>query len=81
MIIQLIDNNNRLVIPKKFRDAIGVTDKVKLELVGEQLIISNPNGMRTQAEIEQMYKDIRNLEHTSDYDKGFEDALKMVLRK
>lgn len=81
MIVQLIDNHNRLVIPKKFREALGITDKVKLELVGKKLIISNPNGMITQTEIEQLYEKFKNIGYKTDYDKGFEEALKFILRK
>ena len=78
-----IDNLGRLVIPEPFRYELGIypNDEIEIEMVGNKVVISNPKGMRSKEEIEKMYKDIRNLENRGEYDKGFEDALKFILRK
>lgn len=82
-ITKKIDNLGRIVIPNEFRKSLGIEldQEIKMDLIDNKIVISNINGMRSKEEIEKMYKDIRNLEHRGEYDKGFEDALKMVLNK
>ena len=77
-----IDDLGRLVIPQPFRDELGIkpNQDLDVELVGNKIILTNPQGIRSKEEIEKMYKDIRNLEHRGEYDKGFEDALAFILR-
>lgn len=78
-----IDDLGRIVIPAEMKKELGIepNQELKIELIGNKIIISNPVGMRSKEEIEKMYKDICNLANRNDYDKGFEDALKMVLNK
>lgn len=78
-----IDDLGRIVIPSEIRKELDIQpyQELRIELNNNKIVISNPKGMRSKEEIEKMYKDIRNLEHRGEYDKGFEDALKMVLNK
>lgn len=77
-----IDNLNRLVIPAPYIKELGIEadQEIEVEKVGNKIIITNPKGMKTKEEIEKMYDDIKKLVK-SEYDKGFIDALKMVLNK
>ena len=77
-----IDNLNRLVIPAPYIKELGIEadQEIEIEKVGNKIIITNPKGMKTKEEIEKMYEDIKKLAK-SEYDKGFIDALKMVLNK
>lgn len=78
-----IDDLGRIVLPAEMRKELGIepNQELKIELIGNKIMISNPGAMKTKAEVEKMYKDICNLENRGEYDKGFEDALKMVLNK
>lgn len=78
-----IDQLHRISIPVAFLKELGIKDnqEVEVEKIDNKIVISNPNGMRSYEEIKKMYNDIRNLAHSGEYDKGFEDALKMVLNK
>lgn len=81
--LKKIDKLNRIVIPAPYLKELGIEadQELEVEKVGNKIIISNPVGMRSKEEIEKMYEDICNLANRNDYDKGFEDALKMVLNK
>ena len=78
-----IDNAGRIVIPKKMRDDIGIELNQNVEILKEdnKIVIMNPDSMRLQSEVEEMYNKIEVLENKSEYDLGFENALKFVLRK
>lgn len=53
------DNTGRLVIPKEMRDKLGLTNdsEVKIELVGNKIIISNPNEFNLKKYIEERMND------------------------
>lgn len=76
-----IDDLGRIVLPAEMRRELGIepNQELKIELIGNKIMISNPEAMKTKAEVEKMYKDMCNLANRNDYDKGFEDALRMVL--
>ena len=78
-----IDDLGRIVLPQPFRKELGIEPNQELEVTkeGNKIIIGNPKSMRTKEEIEQMYNNLRNLEARGEYDKGFENALRFVLRK
>lgn len=77
-----IDNLGRIVIPAEMRKQLGIelNQELEIELISNQIIIKNPKSIRSKEEIEDAYKNIRDLAE-SEYTKGFEDALKFVLRK
>lgn len=81
--LKKIDDLGRVIIPFEYRKELGIelNQQLEVEKVGNKIVLTNPKGMRSKEEIEKMYKDIRNLEHRGEYDKGFEDALAFVLRK
>ena len=78
-----IDNLHRITIPVAYLKELGIKDGQELEVekVDDKIIINNINGVRSCKEIENMYNNIRHLQPRTEYDKGFEDALKFVLRK
>ena len=78
-----IDSLHRITIPVAYLKELGIKDNQELEIekMDNKIIIINPHGMRSGLEIENMYNNIHNLEPRGEYDKGFEDALKYVLRK
>ena len=81
--LKKINSEGRIVIPAPYLKELGIEadQELDVEKAGNKIIISNPAGMRSKEEIEKMYEDISNLANRSEYDKGFEDALKMVLNK
>ena len=77
-----IDSLGRLVIPEPYRTELGIEleQNVEIEKIGNKIVISNPKGIRSKDEIEKMLHDAKNL-NQDEYNKGFIDALKMVLNK
>lgn len=77
-----IDSLGRLVIPEPLRAELGIEPEqdVEIEKIGNKIVITNPKGIRSKSEIEKMLHDAKTLE-PDEYNKGFIDALKMVLNK
>ena len=82
-ITKKIDNLGRIVIPNEFRKSLGIEldQEIKMDLIDNKIVISNINGMRSYEEIKQAYRDIRNMKVKTEYDEGFEQALKFILNK
>ena len=81
--LKKIDKLGRIVIPEPFRKELGIELEQDVEMItdGRQITITNNKGMIPQLEIERVYNNIRKNKSNSEYDKGFEDALKFVLGK
>ena len=77
-----IDRLNRLGIPAPYLKELGIEpdQEVEIDRIDNKLIISNPKGMKSKSEVEKMLHDVKQLEQ-DEYNKGFIDALKMVLNK
>lgn len=78
-----IDINHRVVIPVSFLNELGLKrgDEVEIEKIDNKIIITNPIGMHSYEEIKEMYNKVKRIEDKSEYNIGFEEALKFVLRK
>ena len=81
--LRKIDTLNRIVIPNEIIKELGIehNQKLDIEKVGNKIIITNPKGMRSKEEIEKMLDNLICLKEISEYQKGFIDALKIVLNK
>jgi AbrB family looped-hinge helix DNA binding protein len=77
-----IDNLGRIVIPSEMRNELGIkpNQELDIEKVGNKIIITNPEGILSRDEIETMYRDICKTDN-GEYNNGFRDALKMILKK
>lgn len=77
-----IDELGRIVIPKEWRNELGIEANQELEFakVGSKIIITIPTGMKTKEEVEKLYKEMSKIKET-EYNLGFLDALKEVLKK
>lgn len=78
-----IDKLGRIAIPKSFREEIGVTlnEDVEMTRKDNQIIIKKTNSMASKETIEEAYRTLQLEKTGSEYDRGFEDALKFVLGK
>lgn len=78
-----IDNKCRIIIPLDFRRELNIeaNQEIEMEKHGNKIIITNPKGIRSKEEIEKMFHDVSKLKVVTEYQKGFIDALKMVLNK
>ena len=81
--LKRIDELGRIVLPKSFREEIGVKNNEDVEMISKdnQIIIKKANCMPTLKDIEEAYRTLQLEKTGRDYDKGFEDALKFVLGK
>ena len=81
--IKKIDCVGRIAIPKSFREEIGVklNEDVEITRKDNQIVIKKMNTMASKEAIEEAYRTLQLEKTGSDYDKGFEDALKFVLGK
>lgn len=81
--LKRIDELGRIVLPKSFREEIGVKNNEDVEMVSKdnQIIIRKARCMPTLQSIEEAYRTLQLEKTGSEYDKGFEDALKFVLGK
>jgi bifunctional DNA-binding transcriptional regulator/antitoxin component of YhaV-PrlF toxin-antitoxin module len=80
--IKNTDDKCRVIIPLDFRKELNIepNQEIDIELVGKKIVISNPKGIMNKDEIETLYKETRKLNPT-EYNQGFQDALKMILKK
>lgn len=81
-----IDNLGRFVIPKELREYLEIqeNDELDFDIIDDKIIITKTNRIMSKSEIEELYHNVqRNLKSNkeSEYQKGFIDALKMILRK
>ena len=60
-----LDNLGRLVIPVEMRNKLGIENgnEVKLELVGNKIIITNPKEIDYKAKYEAALREIEELEN------------------
>lgn len=77
-----IDNLGRVCIPTEYRTELGIGANQEVEITREKnrIIITSSEGMRSKEEIEEAYRNIKDLAE-SEYTKGFADAMKFVLKK
>ena len=52
------DNLGRVVIPKKVRLQLNITDVVEAEVVGNEFVLSSPKKIRSREEIENKLESI-----------------------
>ena len=52
------DENGRIVIPKKVRLQLNITDVVEAEVIGNEFVLSSPKKIRTREEIENKLESI-----------------------
>lgn len=78
-----IDINHRVVIPASLLNELGLKrgDEVEIEKIDNRIIITNPIGMRSYEETKDMYNKVQSMENKNEYNEGFEDALRYVLRE
>lgn len=81
--LKRIDELGRIVIPKTYREEtdIKINEDVEILRDGNNIIIKKIDCMRSKETIEEAYRTLQLEKTGSDYDKGFEDALKFVLGK
>ena len=77
-----IDDRGRILIPLAFKEEIGIKDNdfIDMQVQANKIIISKFDEIMTPEEIKKMYKDVIKLNDDSEYNKGFIDALKMILK-
>jgi len=79
--LKKIDNLGRVVIPDTFRKEVGIrlNENLEMEVKGDMIILKKINKMLDQGSINYLYNRWMT-EHTdSEYDRGFGDALKVIL--
>lgn len=81
--LKRIDELGRIVIPKTYREEtdIKINEDVEILRDGSNIIIKKIDCMQSKEAIEEAYRTLQLEKTGSDYDKGFEDALKFVLGK
>ena len=82
-ILKKIDELGRIVIPSEIRKELNIklNQEIEIDKMDNKIIITNPDNMRSKEEIEKALHDIKNLKVVTEYQKGFIDALKMVLKR
>lgn len=78
-----LDDLGRLVIPKEYRDEIGLENgsEANIEMRDNEIIITNPIGMKSENEVIAM---MNRLDHQNKNDlfvAGYYEALQWVLNK
>lgn len=82
--LKRIDDLGRIVIPAPFREELGIklNEYVDMSKENGSIIIKKMDKMLSKDAIEYFYNNFQKSKNVdSDYDKGFEDALKFVLGK
>lgn len=78
-----LDDLGRLVIPKEYRDEIGLSNgaEANIEMNDKEIIITNPNGLKSENEIIAMMKRLDNSNKNDLFVAGYYEALQWVLNK
>lgn len=82
--LKRIDELGRIVIPKTYREEtdIKINEDVEILRDGSNIIIKKIDCMQSKEAIEEAYRTLQlEKDKNSEYDRGFEDALKFVLGK
>ena len=63
-----IDEVGRIIIPKNMREHLGIINisNVNIELDGNKIIITNPEGIKTKKEIENRLMDVSIYENVQE---------------
>ena len=81
--LKKIDNLGRIVIPDVFRKELGVSldEYVEMNKKGNEIVISKVNNMMNEEAIRCFYENWQKTKTDSEYDRGFDEAIKFILGK
>jgi len=79
--LKKIDRLGRVVIPDAFRKEAGIRlgENVEIKAKGDEIVITKLNKMLDEGAINYLYNTWKSQHNDSEYDRGFGDALKVIL--
>jgi AbrB family looped-hinge helix DNA binding protein len=79
--LKRIDKLGRVVIPGFLRKELGIelNEYVDIKRNGDEIIIKKMSNMLSEEAVKHLYKTWHDEKTDSEYDKGFGDALKIII--
>lgn len=79
--LKKIDNLGRIVIPEPFRKELGIdlNEYVEMKKNGNEIVITKMSNMLSEEAVKHLYKTWNETKTDSEFDKGFGEALKIII--